>query len=206
MVLFVGVNGVGKTTSIGKVAARLRQDGARVVLAAGDTFRAAAAEQLEIWGNRSGCRVVRGEPQADPASVIFNGIAAARQEGADWLLADTAGRLHTNAELMAELLKVKRAAGKARPGAPDEVWLVLDATTGQNALQQARQFHASLALTGLILTKLDGTAKGGVVVAIADALRLPVRYIGVGEQVEDLRPFVAEDFVAALFDRPSVAA
>lgn len=199
VVLFVGVNGVGKTTTIGKVAAALRADGKDVVLAAGDTFRAAAVAQLAIWGERTQCRVIKGAEGADPASVMFTAVEHARSSGADVLLADTAGRLHTKKDLMDELHKVKRALSKAREGAPDETWLVVDATTGQNALQQAREFHAQLGLTGIILTKLDGTAKGGVVVAIADAVGIPVRYVGVGETAEDLRPFSAQQFVDALF-------
>jgi len=199
VVLFVGVNGVGKTTTIGKVATLAKARGHAVVLAAGDTFRAAAVEQLEVWATRSGARLIRGEAGSDPASVIFNAIDHATKVGADLVLADTAGRLHTKTSLMDEIKKVKRSAGKARAGAPDETWLVVDATTGQNALHQAREFHAALGLTGIILTKLDGTAKGGVVVAIADALHLPVRFVGVGERPEDLRPFDAASFVAALF-------
>ncbi|MEK7705251.1 MAG: signal recognition particle-docking protein FtsY, partial [Myxococcota bacterium] len=199
VVLFVGVNGVGKTTTIGKVAAALRAQGKDVVLAAGDTFRAAAVEQLAIWGERTHSRVVKGADAADPASVMFNAVEHASASGADVLLADTAGRLHTKKDLMDELHKVKRALSKARHGAPDETWLVVDATTGQNALQQAREFHAQLGLTGIILTKLDGTAKGGVVVAIADAVGIPVRYVGVGEKAEDLRPFSPQQFVDALF-------
>lgn len=198
VVLFVGVNGVGKTTTIGKVAHALTQEGKQVVLAAGDTFRAAAAEQLQIWGERTGARVVRGAERADPASVMFNAMQAAQAQGADVLLADTAGRLHTNVDLMDEIKKVRRALGRLRSDAPDEVWLVVDATTGQNALHQAKQFHEAVTLTGLILTKLDGTAKGGIVVAIAHALKIPVCYIGVGEQAEALRPFAADAFVEAL--------
>lgn len=200
VILFVGVNGVGKTTTIGKIASRLRGQGHDVVLAAGDTFRAAAAEQLGIWGDRTGAKVIRGEERADPASVIFNAIQHGKQTAADVVLADTAGRLHTKSELMDEIQKVKRAASKARDGAPDEVWLVVDATTGQNALQQAKEFHQALGLSGVILTKLDGTAKGGVVVAISDALNVPVRFVGVGEQADDLRPFEPRAFVDALFE------
>jgi fused signal recognition particle receptor len=203
VILFVGVNGAGKTTTIGKVAAQLRSRGKSVVLAAGDTFRAAAVEQLGIWAERTGSKLFRGDTGADPASVIFNAVTMATQTGADVLLADTAGRLHTKTNLMDEIRKVKRAAGKAREGAPDHTWLVVDATTGQNALQQAREFHQALGLSGVILTKLDGTAKGGVVVAISDALKLPVRFVGVGEKSDDLRPFVAEDFVTALFAAPA---
>ncbi len=199
VVLFVGVNGVGKTTSIGKLAHQLRQQGRSVLLAAGDTFRAAAAEQLEIWAERSGAQLCRGAAGADPASVIFQAVQQAVQADIDVVLADTAGRLHTKVELMDEIKKIRRAAGKARPEAPDETWLVVDATTGQNALQQAREFHQALGLTGIVLTKLDGTAKGGVVVAMVEAIGAPVRFIGVGERAEDLRPFDANSFVAALF-------
>jgi len=198
VILFVGVNGVGKTTTIGKVAAALRGRGHSVVLAAGDTFRAAAVEQLGVWAERTGCELVRGEDRADPASVIFRAIEQAVSSRADVVLADTAGRLHTKTALMDELKKVQRAAAKARAGAPDQVWLVLDATTGQNAISQAREFHDLLNLDGVILTKLDGTAKGGVVIAIADALRLPVIFVGVGETSDDLRPFVPRAFVDAL--------
>ena len=199
IILFVGVNGVGKTTTIGKVAAQLRGRGASVVLAAGDTFRAAAAEQLSIWADRTGAKIVRGNEGADPASVVFNALEHAKASNADVVLCDTAGRLHTKTELMDEIKKVQRACSKARAGAPDETWLVVDATTGQNALQQAREFNQVLGLTGVILTKLDGTAKGGVVIAIRDALKIPVRFVGVGEKAEDLRPFDARQFVEALF-------
>jgi len=199
VILFVGVNGVGKTTTIGKVAALAAQRGQKVVLAAGDTFRAAATEQLAIWAERTDSHIVRGEAGADPASVVFKAIEHAQKTSADLVLCDTAGRLHTKTQLMDEIKKVKRSAAKARAGAPDEVWLVVDATTGQNALVQAREFHQVLGLTGVILTKLDGTAKGGVVVAIADALKVPVRFVGVGESAEDLRPFAAPAFVNALF-------
>ena len=199
VVLFVGVNGVGKTTTIGKIATLLRQRDKQVVMAAGDTFRAAAAEQLSVWGERAGARVIQGEAGADPASVVFNTIKHAEQTGADVVLADTAGRLHTKAALMDEIKKVQRACGKAREGAPDETWLVLDATTGQNALQQVREFNAVLGLTGIILTKLDGTAKGGVVVNIVQALKVPVRFVGTGEKAADLRPFRPAPFLAAFF-------
>lgn len=199
IILFVGVNGVGKTTTIGKIAAKLRGRGANVVLAAGDTFRAAAAEQLAIWADRTGAKIVRGNEGADPASVMFNALEHAKAHDADVVLCDTAGRLHTKTELMDEIKKVKRACSKARDGAPDETWLVVDSTTGQNALQQAKEFNQVLGLTGVILTKLDGTAKGGVVIAIRDALKIPVRFIGVGEKAEDLRPFDARQFVEALF-------
>ncbi len=200
VILFVGVNGVGKTTSIGKIAHRLKQNDRSVVLAAGDTFRAAAVEQLKIWGERTTCRVISGEEQSDPASVLFNAVQHAVESRVDFLLADTAGRLHTKSELMDEISKVRRAAGKALDGAPHEVWLVVDGTTGQNALAQAREFNEALGLTGVVLTKLDGTAKGGVVIAIANELQLPVRFVGVGEQAGDLRPFNSDVFLDALFE------
>ncbi len=199
VVIFVGINGVGKTTTLGKVAAHFTQAGRRVSLVAGDTFRAAAPEQLQLWAERSGAQLQRGSANADPASVVYAAVAAAKQEQQDLVLADTAGRLHTNAQLMDEIKKVCRAAGKACDGAPDEVWLVVDATTGQNALLQAREFHQALGLTGLILTKLDGSAKGGVVVALVEALGLPIRYVGLGEGAADLRPFDPTAFVAGLF-------
>jgi fused signal recognition particle receptor len=205
VVLFVGVNGVGKTTTIGKLAARFAGAGHQVLLAAGDTFRAAAAEQLTIWGERTGARVVRGDAGADPASVMFNAVEAAKQGNFDLVLADTAGRLHTKVELMDEIKKVRRAIGKVQPGAPDETWLVVDATTGQNALQQAKEFHQALTLTGVILTKLEGTAKGGIIVAIVDALKIPVVYVGVGEKADDLLPFAPDAFVSALFAPPGNA-
>ena len=197
IVLMLGVNGVGKTTTIGKLASLYRRDGKRVLLVAADTFRAAAAEQLEIWGARVGADVVKHQTGADPAAVAFDGLAAAKARKADVVLVDTAGRLHTKSNLMDELRKVKRTLGKGLPGAPHEVLLVLDATVGQNGLAQARQFHEALGLTGVVLTKLDGTAKGGIVVAIADAVGVPVRYIGVGESVEDLQAFDPEAFVEA---------
>ena len=198
VVLFVGVNGVGKTTTVGKVAHLLGGAGYRVVLAAGDTFRAAAAEQLAIWGERTGARVVRGAEGADPASVMYNAVEAAKAEDADIVLADTAGRLHTQNDLMDQIRKVGRALTKLRAGAPDEVWLVVDATTGQNALHQARAFHEALGLTGLVLTKLDGTSRGGVLFAIAQELQLPVRFVGLGERADSLRAFAPEPFVDAL--------
>jgi fused signal recognition particle receptor len=198
VVLFVGVNGVGKTTTIGKVAAQCTERGLSVVLGAGDTFRAAAVEQLSIWADRAKARVIKGEPNSDPASVAFNTVEHAKQTNADVVLLDTAGRLHTKTNLMDEIKKVKRSISKAREGAPDETWLVVDATTGQNALQQAREFNNALGLTGVILTKLDGTAKGGVIVAIADALHVPVCFVGVGEKAQDLRPFDPRTFVNAL--------
>lgn len=198
MVLMVGVNGAGKTTSIGKLAHRFQSQGYSVMLAAGDTFRAAAVEQLQSWGARNNVAVVAQRAGADSASVIFDALHSARARQIDILLADTAGRLHTQKGLMDELVKVKRVAGKLDSAAPQEVLLVLDAGIGQNALAQARQFHAAVDLTGLIVTKLDGTAKAGVLFAIAQELTVPVRFIGVGEGVEDLREFDAESFVDAL--------
>ncbi|MDD3760859.1 MAG: signal recognition particle-docking protein FtsY [Acidithiobacillus sp.] len=203
VLMMVGINGAGKTTTIGKLAARWKREGFAVLLAAGDTFRAAAVEQLQGWGTRVQVPVIAQGSGADSASVIFDAFAAARSRGADLLIADTAGRLHTQGHLMEELKKVKRVLGKQDPGAPQQIWLVLDAGTGQNALQQAQQFHAAVGLTGICITKLDGTAKGGVVAAIAQALPIPIRFIGVGEGVEDLRPFDAEAFVDALFARES---
>jgi fused signal recognition particle receptor len=199
-VLVVGVNGSGKTTTVAKLAHRFRQQGRRVLLAAADTFRAAAGEQLEIWAERAGVPCIGGQPGADPGAVLFDALQAARARDYDLVLADTAGRLHTKYNLMQELQKVRRVAAKAVPGAPHEVWLVLDATTGQNALPQAREFHQAVGLTGLILTKLDGTAKGGAVFAVARELGLPVRFIGVGEGLEDLLPFDADAFVEGLFE------
>jgi fused signal recognition particle receptor len=201
VVLFVGVNGAGKTTSIGKLATKLTAQGHKVVLAAGDTFRAAAVQQLVVWGQRVGCEVVRGKDGADPGSVVFDAIKKAQESGADVVLADTAGRLHTKQNLMAEMTKIAKTAEKALPDAPHEVLLVMDATTGQNALAQAREFKEALPLTGIILTKLDGTAKGGVVLGIASRLALPVRLVGLGERPEDLREFSASEFVEALLGR-----
>ncbi len=200
VVMVVGVNGSGKTTTIGKLAAKLQAAGHSVVLGAGDTFRAAAGEQLEVWAGRVGAPVVRGKDGADPASVCFEAVQQGVASKADVVLCDTAGRLHTKAPLMEELKKVKRVIAKAAPGAPHEVLLVLDATSGQNAIQQARQFHEALQVTGLALTKLDGTAKGGVIIGICDELKLPVRWVGVGEAVPDLRAFSPDEFVEALFE------
>lgn len=205
VVLLVGVNGSGKTTTIGKLATRLTAEGRRCVLAAGDTFRAAAVQQLVIWGERVGVEVVRGKDGADPGSVVFDAIKRAQEVGAEVVLADTAGRLHTKSNLMAELQKVARTVGKAMPGAPHEVLLVLDATNGQNALAQAKEFTETLPLTGLVLTKLDGTAKGGMVLGVCDTLKLPVRFIGLGERAEDLRDFVPEEFVEALLGKEADA-
>jgi len=200
--LVVGVNGAGKTTTIGKLAQRYRSEGLQVVLAAGDTFRAAAVEQLQVWGERNNVPVIAQHTGADSASVIFDGLQSARARGAGLLIADTAGRLHNKDNLMQELKKVVRVMAKLDERAPHEVLLVLDATTGQNALAQAREFGKAVGVTGIVLTKLDGTAKGGVIFAIAAALKLPIRFIGVGEQAEDLRPFIAADFIEALFTAP----
>jgi fused signal recognition particle receptor len=200
VILVVGVNGSGKTTTIGKLARRLREDGLKVVLAAGDTFRAAAIEQLQAWGERDGVPVIAQTAGADPAAVIFDAMQAARSRGADVLIADTAGRLHTQGNLMDELRKVKRVLGRLDAEAPHEVLLVLDAGQGQNALAQAREFNAALGVTGIVLTKLDGTAKGGIVLAIADRLRIPIRYIGVGEDALDFDEFDATAFVDVVLE------
>ncbi|WP_353736421.1 signal recognition particle-docking protein FtsY [Acidithiobacillus sp.] len=201
VLLMVGINGAGKTTTIGKLAAHWKAEGFGIVLAAGDTFRAAAVEQLQGWGKRVQVPVVAQGTGADSASVIFDALTTTRARGSELLIADTAGRLHTQGHLMEELKKIKRVLGKQDPEAPQQIWLVLDAGTGQNALNQVRQFHDAIGLTGICITKLDGTAKGGVVAAIAKAvpIPIPIRYIGVGEQVEDLRPFDPESFVDALF-------
>ncbi|WP_426151648.1 signal recognition particle-docking protein FtsY [Pseudomonas sp. DC3000-4b1] len=199
VILVVGVNGAGKTTTIGKLAARFQREGKKVMLAAGDTFRAAAVEQLQVWGERNNVPVIAQHTGADSASVIFDALQAARSRGIDVLIADTAGRLHTKDNLMEELKKVRRVMGKLDEAAPHEVLLVLDAGTGQNAINQAKHFNQSVALTGLALTKLDGTAKGGVIFALAKQFGLPIRYIGVGEGIDDLRTFEAEPFVKALF-------
>ena len=199
VILAVGVNGVGKTTTVAKLAQRLKQAGLTPLLVAADTFRAAAIEQLEMWGKRIGVDVIRLQQGADPSAVVFDGIAAAKARGVDAVLIDTAGRLHTKTNLMEELKKVKRVLARELPGAPHEVLLVLDGTVGQNALSQATQFHEAVGVTGIALTKLDGTARGGVVVAIAEALQLPVRLIGIGESADDLQDFDARAFAAALF-------
>ncbi len=196
----VGVNGTGKTTTIGKLADRLKKEGASVVLCAADTFRAAAIEQLEVWGRRTGVEVIKQKSGADPAAVVYDGLAAAKARGADVAIVDTAGRLHTKSNLMTELEKMKRTAAKVIPGAPHDVLLVLDATTGQNGLNQAREFWSHAGVTGIVLTKLDGTAKGGIVVAIARELNLPIRFVGTGEQIDDLVPFDAQTYVNSLFD------
>ena len=200
VIFIVGVNGAGKTTSIGKLANRLRQQGRNVVLCAADTFRAAAIEQLEIWAQRNGIEVIKQKSGSDPAAVVYDAMAAAKARNADVVLVDTAGRLHTKSNLMAELEKMKRTAAKIIPGAPHEVLLVMDATTGQNGLAQAREFTGAVGVTGIILTKLDGTAKGGIVVAISRELGLPIRFVGTGEQINDMVPFDAETYAASLFD------
>lgn len=198
VVLVIGVNGVGKTTTIGKLAKQLGDQGKRVLMCAGDTFRAAAADQLEIWAGRTGADIVRQHEGADPAAVVYDGIQAAKARHADVILCDTAGRLHNKANLMNELSKISRIIDRELPEADKEVLLVLDATTGQNGLLQAKQFKEIAGVTAMALTKLDGTAKGGIVIAVADALQIPVKYIGVGEKAEDLMPFDARDFVDAL--------
>lgn len=200
VILVVGVNGVGKTTTIGKLAKRFQSEGKSVMLAAGDTFRAAAVEQLQVWGERNDVPVVAQHTGADSASVIFDAIAAAQARNVDIVIADTAGRLHNKSNLMEELEKVGRVMKKLDQSAPHEVLLVLDAGTGQNALTQAKHFQEAIGVTGIALTKLDGTAKGGIIFAISKQLGLPIRFIGVGEQIDDLRPFIAQDFVEALFD------
>jgi fused signal recognition particle receptor len=197
--MIVGVNGAGKTTTIGKLAAAFAAKGKKVVLGAADTFRAAATEQLEVWAQRSGAQIVKGSEGSDPGAVAFEAVKRARETGSDQVLVDTAGRLHTKAPLMEELRKVKRVIEKAQPGAPHEILLVLDSTNGQNAIAQARQFNEALGITGIALTKLDGTAKGGVIIGICDELKIPVRYVGVGEAVADLRAFDPHEYVEALF-------
>jgi fused signal recognition particle receptor len=201
VILMVGINGAGKTTTIGKLAHRFQQDGKKVMLAAGDTFRAAAVEQLQTWGERNDIAVIAQQQGADSASVIFDALQSARSRDIDVLIADTAGRLHTQSNLMEELKKIKRVMGKLDEQAPHEVMLVVDAGTGQNALNQAQEFHNTVGLTGITLTKLDGTAKGGIVFAIARQLNIPLRFIGVGEGIENLREFDAKEFVDALFDK-----
>ena len=198
VVLVIGVNGVGKTTTIGKIATRLVNEGKKVLLVAGDTFRAAAADQLEIWAQRSGASIVRQHEGADPASVVFDGIQSAKARGVDVVLIDTAGRLHNKQNLMNELSKISRIVSRELPDAAREVLLVLDGTTGQNGLMQAKQFKEIAGVTAMALTKLDGTAKGGIVIAVADTLQIPVKYIGVGEKADDLMPFAAREFVEAL--------
>ena len=201
VVLMVGVNGSGKTTTIGKLAQRFKNEQRSVLLCAADTFRAAAIDQLEVWGQRAGVKVVRQGPGADPSAVLFDAVQSAQKNKVDYVLVDTAGRLQTKENLMLELQKMSRTARKVIPDAPHEVLLVLDATTGQNGLEQARKFTETSGVTGIVLTKLDGTAKGGIVVAIARELNLPIRYVGVGEKVEDLLPFDAEKFIQSLFEK-----
>ena len=198
VVLVIGVNGVGKTTTICKIAHQLKADGKKVLLCAADTFRAAAADQLEIWADRAGVDIIRQDEGADPAAVVFDAIAAAKARGSDVILCDTAGRLHNKQNLMNELGKISRIIDRELPDAAKEVLLVLDGTTGQNGLIQAKQFQEIAGVTGMVMTKLDGTAKGGIVVAVADALQIPVKYIGVGEQMDDLMPFRADAFAEAL--------
>ena len=200
VILVIGVNGVGKTTTIGKIAKQLVGQGKKVTLVAGDTFRAAAADQLEIWAGRSGASIVRQHEGADPASVVFDGIQSAKAKGSDVIIIDTAGRLHNKTNLMNELNKIGRIVDRELPGAAKEVLLVLDGTTGQNGLIQAKQFQEIAGVTAIAVTKLDGTAKGGIVIAVSDALKVPVKFVGVGEQADDLMPFVAEDFVNALIE------
>ena len=198
VILVIGVNGVGKTTTIGKIAKQLTDQGKKVMLVAGDTFRAAAADQLEIWAGRSGASIVRQHEGADPASVVFDGIQAAKARGSDVVIIDTAGRLHNKQNLMNELNKISRIVTRELPDAAKEVLLVLDGTTGQNGLIQAKQFKEIAGVTAMAITKLDGTAKGGIVIAVSDVLQIPVKFVGVGEQADDLMPFIAKDFVEAL--------
>jgi fused signal recognition particle receptor len=201
VILVVGVNGSGKTTTIGKLAQRFQAEQRSVLLCAADTFRAAAIEQLEIWGQRTGTEVIRQKQGADPSAVLFDALQSARARKTDYLIVDTAGRLQTKTNLMAELEKMRRTATRVVPGAPHEVLLVLDATTGQNGLEQARKFTETSGVTGIVLTKLDGTAKGGIVIAIAREVNIPIRYVGIGEKVDDLLPFDAERFIASLFEK-----
>lgn len=200
VILVVGINGVGKTTTIGKLAKRIRAKGEKVLLAAADTYRAAAVSQLKVWAERTGAHTLSQQEGADPAAVAYDAVKASSARGIDVVLIDTAGRLHTKVNLMEEMKKIKRVIQKAREDAPHEIYLVVDATTGQNAMAQAREFHEALGLTGIILTKLDGTAKGGIVVGIQDELKIPIRYIGIGERADDLREFNAKEFVEALLN------
>jgi fused signal recognition particle receptor len=200
VVMLVGINGAGKTTTIGKLAARFLGEGRKVLLCAADTFRAAAIEQLEVWAQRADVEMIRQKTGADPSAVIYDALNAAKARGVDYVIIDTAGRLHTKENLMAELEKMRRTCQRVLPGSPHEVWLVLDATTGQNGLEQAKKFTESAGVTGIILTKLDGTAKGGVVVAIARELNLPIRFVGVGEKIDDLLPFEPDKFVQSIFE------
>ena len=199
VVMLVGINGAGKTTTVGKMAHRFMGEGRKVLLCAADTFRAAAIEQLDVWGERAGVRVIKQKTGADPSAVVFDSLQAAKSGGFDYVIVDTAGRLHTKENLMRELEKMRRTCARVVPGSPHEVWLVLDATTGQNGLEQARKFTESSGVTGIVLTKLDGTAKGGVAVAIARDLNLPIRFVGVGEKIDDLLPFEPEKFVESIF-------
>jgi fused signal recognition particle receptor len=201
VLLVVGVNGVGKTTTIGKLAARFVAEGKNVMLCAADTFRAAAIEQLMVWGERNGVPVIKQHQGADPAAVAFDGVQAAKSRGVDVLMIDTAGRLHNKNDLMNELSKINKSIGKAYEGAPHETWIVVDATTGQNAVQQVKAFSEVTPVSGIVVTKLDGTAKGGVIVGIADQFKIPIRYIGVGEKAADLRAFEGPEFMKSLLDR-----
>ena len=200
VILVIGVNGVGKTTSIGKISAELKRQGKKVVVAAADTFRAAAAEQLNVWTDRAGVDIIKQAAGADPASVVFDAISAVKSRNADVLIVDTAGRLHNKKNLMDELAKIDRVINRELPGAAKETLLVLDATTGQNAVYQAREFKEASKITGLVLTKLDGTAKGGIIISITKELGIPVKFIGVGEQIDDMKPFDAKEFAGALFE------
>ena len=200
VILVIGVNGVGKTTSIGKISAELKRQGKKVVVAAADTFRAAAAEQLNVWTDRAGVDIIKQSAGADPASVVYDAISAVKSRGADVLIVDTAGRLHNKKNLMDELAKIDRVIGRELPGAAKETLLVLDATTGQNAVYQAKEFKEASKITGLVLTKLDGTAKGGIVISIKKELGIPVKFIGVGEQIDDMKPFDSKEFAGALFE------
>lgn len=199
VIMMIGVNGVGKTTTIGKLGHQLKSEGRSVMFVAADTFRAAAVEQLEIWAQRVGAELVKQKPGADPSAVVFDALSSALSKHTDVVMIDTAGRLHTKSNLMEELEKIHRVAGRKLPGAPHDVWLVLDATTGQNAIAQAEIFHKVMGVTGIVLTKLDGTAKGGIVVGISNQLKIPIKFIGIGEKMDDLRPFDASDFVEAIF-------
>ena len=199
VIMVIGVNGTGKTTTLSKMAQKYKSQGKSVLLAAGDTFRAAAIEQLEIWGQRVGCEVIKHQSGSDPSAVVFDALKAGKARGSDIIIVDTAGRLHTKVNLMEELKKVKRVMARELPDSPHEILLVLDATTGQNAISQAKMFNRELGVTGIALTKLDGTAKGGILISISDELKIPIRYIGIGEKADDLREFNARDFVNALF-------
>jgi fused signal recognition particle receptor len=199
VIMVIGVNGTGKTTTISKIAQKLKGQGKSVLLAAADTFRAAAIEQLEVWGQRVGCEVIKHQSGSDPSAVVFDALKAGKARGSDVIIVDTAGRLHTKVNLMEELKKIKRVMARELPNSPHEILLVLDATTGQNAISQAKMFDKELGVTGIVLTKLDGTAKGGILISISDELKIPIRFIGIGEKVDDLREFNARDFVDALF-------